>query len=185
MERNNVILSKVEWFATSWASEEVKAFFDDLQKQIISFANPDTRFIQSPNHDFLMSSLLSVVSVTGFYLVGVFLLTKFVQHLFPEEDKTQSQRLSKKEQVANGSTKAQGRKELVPVSEKFRREPVLILAAVYNVAQVVLCTYMAARALTTAYGAGYSLFCNKFDLAADDMAKVHWVYGFIAFLAYC
>lgn len=157
MERTNWIAKNLESLLSNWASDDIKNQALAMEKVIVEFVNPDTKLIKPPTSEFLMAGFLPAASLTAFYLITIISLSILIKSLFPvKESKTVPKKLS--------------------VSEKFRKEPILIIALIYNVIQVVLCSYMVIRALYVAYDNNYTLVCNKFDLADDSMGKVHWVF---------
>jgi elongation of very long chain fatty acids protein 4 len=64
----------------------------------------------------------------------------------------------------------------VTVAEKFKREPILVIQAVYNLAQVVLCAYMIVEAVREALKKEYTFVCNAFNPQESGMARVLWIF---------
>lgn len=62
------------------------------------------------------------------------------------------------------------------VAEKFAREPVLLLQAIYNPVQVALCAWMIVESLRQHRERGMSLVCNPFAPKEEGMARVLWVF---------
>ena len=73
------------------------------------------------------------------------------------------------------------------VISKVVNEPVLLIALVYNPAQVVLCAWMVYAAFTEARNKGYSLVCNAFNENESGMASILYVFYLSKArgLAYC
>lgn len=55
-------------------------------------------------------------------------------------------------------------------------EPLKLLMLLYNVVQVVLCTWMCVMAGVEAYKRGFSLICNEFNEKEEGLATVLWVF---------
>jgi elongation of very long chain fatty acids protein 4 len=74
-----------------------------------------------------------------------------------------------------GSKEAETPKGL-SVAQKFAREPILVLQALYNPVQVVLCIYMIYAAIQEHQKRGMAFICNDFDTTNTGVAGVLWVF---------
>jgi elongation of very long chain fatty acids protein 4 len=73
------------------------------------------------------------------------------------------------------------------VAEKFRREPILFIQALYNPAQVALCAYMMVEAVREIQNRNFTLICNEFLLTdkAAGMARVVWIFYLSKIFDFC
>ena len=103
-----------------------------------------------------LASLPEALVVAISYLVFIGVFTAVMQRIYGREEPASPAGLS--------------------VMEKFRREPVLVLQAVYNPVQVALCGWMIWGAIKEHRRRGFGLVCNAFDPAETGMATVLWVF---------
>lgn len=156
MERNLWIAKKLEQIFSSWADDNVKAKFKSIEPLVTQFFNPELKNTRSPTEDYIMADLLPAFSLAVFYLFSIFML-KFVIQFFSPSVSTQ-------------------RKGTVSLSEKFRREPLLLLALAYNFTQVIVCSYMVYRILQAINNLNYSFACNPYNFQSEEIAKCVWLF---------
>lgn len=149
-------LSELELVLTSWASSAVKSRVSSTQKQVVLWFNPELDGVKTPVEGWPFQSLLSALVLVSMYLGFIVVLTFLVK--------------------AFGSKKPDSKSPKKSVGEKFRNEPILIVAALYNLVQVILCAYMASSATIEARNQGYTFMCNPFDKNAAGMAGILWIF---------
>lgn len=133
----------------------VPRFVNQLSDSILLWANPSLSNENRVTKDWPLVSLGSALAVVVAYMVFVG-IGKFVM------------------QSIYGSTEAPSYKG--GVLQKFKKEPILLLAAIYNPAQVILCAYMIYAAVVEYIRVGYKPICNAFDATQSGMASVLWIF---------
>jgi hypothetical protein len=68
------------------------------------------------------------------------------------------------------------KKAIVPLGEKFSKEPILYFQFLYNWLQVGLCGYMVYESINVARTRGYSIVCNPFDGTRKELGPVLWLF---------
>jgi len=68
------------------------------------------------------------------------------------------------------------KKAVVPLGEKFSKEPILYFQFLYNWLQVGLCGYMVYESINVARTRGYSIVCNPFDGTRKELGPVLWLF---------
>jgi hypothetical protein len=72
--------------------------------------------------------------------------------------------------------KATVAKKVIPLAQKFAKEPILYLQFIYNWLQVALCGYMIWESLRVAKDQKYSLVCNSFNGHSKSLGPVLWLF---------
>lgn len=103
-----------------------------------------------------LAKLQDALAVAVGYLLFIFVFAKMMQAMYGKEEPVAPKNMT--------------------VSQKFAREPILILQAVYNPIQVALCGWMVFEALRQKHLRGMSIVCNAFEPAQTGMARVLWVF---------
>lgn len=158
MEKNNWFVKVFDDVFSSWAPPNVIEATSAFEKMFLEFVNPELKNRGSPTEEYLMTGFLPTISMAGFYLLTIFSLTIIMKTISSEQPKEQK------------------KKVMVPLATKFSKEPILLVALLYNVVQVVLCSYMVLRTIFVALDNGYYLSCNYFNMDDASMAKVYWVF---------
>ena len=150
------LLQDAETALTNWVDPSVRARVASTQETVVAWFNPELTGYKTPVEGWPFQSLLSAAVVVSVYLGLICLLTLVVKIFGKSKDDMSSSPKS--------------------VLQKFTSEPILILAAMYNLCQVLLCAYMASGALVEAKKREYSFICNGFDKSASGMAGILWVF---------
>jgi elongation of very long chain fatty acids protein 4 len=131
------------------------AFISEISDAILEWANPRLSNTDRVTKNWPLMSLGSALAVVFGYIIFVVIGTCFLKVIYG----------SREPATFRGN-----------VAAKFKKEPILLLAAVYNLAQVLLCSYMMYAAINEYIRSGYRLICNKFDPSKTGMASVLWIF---------
>jgi elongation of very long chain fatty acids protein 4 len=140
-------------------ASKVNAVGDDILK----YFNPDMDINARVTKGWQYSDLDEMIIVAGAYVVFVLFSYLFLKP--SAAPKTQQ----------SGGNKG-GKAPVQSVAAKFAKEPILVLQAVYNLAQVALCGYMIWGTVTEYQKKNYSFICNPFNSAETGMAGMLWVF---------
>lgn len=143
--------------------EEIDEPIMRFGKKTIDFFNPDVQ-AQAPTQNYPMSRLTDALVIVAAYLVFVLFGLLLKSCSSPEAKKSAEKK---------------------SVFKKFYTEPVLILVAMYNIAQVMLCGWMVWETIEIFQQEGYTIICNKYDYGAPKMAAVLYVFYMSKILDFC
>lgn len=139
----------------SFLGVDPNALVKELSTTILHFFNPQLSDSERITKDWTLVSLSSALTIVIAYLLFVGIGTVILKAIYG---------------------KAEPPSFKGGVIAKFKNEPILILAAIYNLTQVLLCAYMIYATVMEYIDAAYSPICNAFNSKASGMAKILWIF---------
>jgi|EP00427_Karlodinium_veneficum_P019674 elongation of very long chain fatty acids protein 4 len=143
----------------------MNAMWSKLDSDIVGFFNPLAKdpAVRAPvRNGWPLQRLDHAVAIAALYLVFVI----------------GCKLMSKKGGAASEKKKSASTKAKVSVAEKIKQDGIVVFVAmaIYNATQVALCGWMVYAALVEHRKQGFSLVCNRHDLAEDGMAFVNHIF---------
>lgn len=136
--------------------DHIVATLDEFGLQAMQWANPDYDIAQRPTRDWAMTRFSQAAGAAAAYLLFVVVGTALMQLIFGKKEPEEKAQRS--------------------VLQKFKDEPIVLLQALYNPAQVLLCAYMMYKAVDEYIKGGYSFICNAYNPSASGMAYAVWIF---------
>eukprot|EP00916_Digyalum_oweni_P018724 GHVL01031309.1.p1 GENE.GHVL01031309.1~~GHVL01031309.1.p1 ORF type:complete len:280 (+),score=29.02 GHVL01031309.1:67-906(+) len=129
---------------------------DDIGYKIAYFFNP---YLITPpfTSKWLLCNFSSALIIAIIYILFVIILSNIMKILY-------------------GSKESGDLPQNKKLSAKFEKEPILLAASVYNLIQVVLCSYMVVAAVKEFIKEDYRPICNKFALEGSGMTHIVWMF---------
>eukprot|EP00054_Salpingoeca_dolichothecata_P008199 m.46841 g.46841 ORF g.46841 m.46841 type:complete len:307 (-) comp17568_c0_seq1:55-975(-) len=130
------------------------AQIEQASAAFLARVNPDLDPATSVTRDWAFCRLEDVVVLVAGYLAWV--LFGLVVRMFSGKEKKTT--------------------ETKTVAQKFASEPILVLQALYNPAQVCLCAYMMYETMQQVFARDFTLICNEFNPNESGVANILWVF---------
>lgn len=142
---------------------------NDLGESLLSIFNPEIPRLNRVSRDWTFTQFSDVLMITCFYIFFVSISSLLFK---PKDAKKEVEKSSPPVTSGRSFTTGWGN----AVIAKFWAEPVLVFQTIYNIAQVLLCTYLLTQAVAEFKNKKYLLICNAFDYRRRGMAAVLWIF---------